>query len=322
MEVAYERVDNCANSESGFNRSGPGGVPEYDWWYGCSPTAGGMLTGWWDGRPGFENLYDGDASVWSTAHSMPDFNPANFTGTHSMVASWEHHTAGQENGFTYGDWQDSASYPDHAANPNCIADFMKTQNGGSYTDNIVQGLMDYAAWDNPATAVNESYLFDAWDVQVPYFGGGFGYDDMKAELSAGQPMLLDLMCYAPVIEDWVGHSVVAYGYQDDMFQIMDPAGGSSTPVTVGGFAIRDTWMNGTNQSSWWGWGGEVIYPVIDGDGVEWWPFRDMGGYSYGSRWDWMVVEGIYFQPVPEPSTLLLLAPALLGFAGLLRRRLR
>jgi len=37
----------------------------------------------------------------------------------------------------------------------------------------------------------------------------------------------------------------------------------------------------------------------------------------------MTIESIaFYSPIPEPSTLLLLAPALLGFAGLLRRRLK
>ena len=37
----------------------------------------------------------------------------------------------------------------------------------------------------------------------------------------------------------------------------------------------------------------------------------------------MTIESIaFYSPIPEPGTLLLLAPALLGFAGLLRRKLR
>ena len=87
------------------------GVPTYEWYYGCGPTTGGMLIGTWDGRPGYGNLFDGDASVETPA-------------TRAMIASDAHIVSGSENGYTYGDWHNSASYPNHEANPDCIADFM------------------------------------------------------------------------------------------------------------------------------------------------------------------------------------------------------
>jgi len=32
------------------------GVPNYRWNYGCTPTCGGMIIGYWDNQPGYENL--------------------------------------------------------------------------------------------------------------------------------------------------------------------------------------------------------------------------------------------------------------------------
>jgi len=58
------------------------GVPEYQWFHGCSPTAGGMLFGYWDSKPGYGNLFDGDASTWWG-------NDDGSTGTKRMVASQE-----------------------------------------------------------------------------------------------------------------------------------------------------------------------------------------------------------------------------------------
>jgi len=291
------------------------GVPEYIWWHGCSPTAGGMMVGFWDGKPGFGSLYDGDAAVWGGSGA---------SGTKSMVAGTAHITAGSENGYTYGDWHNSASYPNHQANPNCLADFMKTVDGGSYTSNIVSGLEAYVEWDNPATAVNESYPATTTLDEVPYYGGSYDFNDLKAEIDAGRPVLLDIVTIPVKDGSLAGHSVVAYGYQDNMFTLQEP--GSGATVTVGGFAVMDTWSNGTAQSEWVSPSFTLVNPVIDGNGVEWWPFLPFSGWSWvysdysPGPYDWMVVEGITLEVVPEPMTVSVLA--LGGLLTLLRRRRR
>jgi len=292
------------------------GVPEYVWWYGCSPTSGGMMVGYWDGRAGYGNLYDGDASVWGGGGG---------SGTRSMVASTAHITAGSENGYTYGDWHNSASYPNHQANPNCMADFMQTVDGGSYSSNITSGLEAYVEWDNPNTAINESYEATATNIDVPFYGGSLSYNAFKSEIDAERPVLLDVIC-ARQTSDWIGHSIVGYGYQDNMFQVKAPGGVGD--ITVGGMAVMDTWSNGTAQSEWLDWSYGLVYPQIDGNGVEWWPFIEFAGdswiYSSGAPgpYDWMVSDAVTLDVlVPEPTSL-----ALFGTAGLalfvlfLRRR--
>jgi len=79
----------------------------------------------------------------------------------------------------------------------------------------------------------------------------------------------------------------------------------------------------------WGWHTAVLGPEPDyehnlDDAVEIYDYDfDTGTYLGYEPIEW---EGISldmaFEVVPEPSTLLLLAPALLGFAGVLRRKLR
>ena len=300
------------------------GVPEYVWWYGCSPTSGGMMLGYWDAQPGFGNLYDGDASVWSGDGS---------TGTRSMVASTAHITAGAENGYTYGDWGNCLSYPNHEDNPDCIADFMHTTDGGSSSYGIMTGIEAYVEWDNPATAVNESYPATATNLDVPLYGGTFGYDDFKAEIDAGHPVLLNMLTLskeqvAPGV--WVpqpyGHTIVGYGYQDDMFQVKvpDPSLGP-IDMTVGGIAVMDTWTNGTAGSEWIDWDWNVFSSVIDGNGIEWWPFVELRGSSWlysadaPGPWDWMLSDAVTLEVVPEPATLSMLA---LGGIGLVLRRRR
>ncbi|HUU10533.1 MAG TPA: PEP-CTERM sorting domain-containing protein [Phycisphaerae bacterium] len=293
------------------------GVPEYVWWYGCSPTAGGMMVGYWDGMPGRGNLYPGDAGAWGGSGA---------SGTKSMVASTAHIVAGAENGYTYGDWHNSVYYPNHESNPNCLADFMKTVDGGSYAVNITAGLETYCEWDNPATPSNESLPATAIDNDVPYGGGPFSYAMFKAEIDAGRPVQLGATC-AETMDDWVGHSIVGYGYQDDMFQIKVPIGvDDALDLTVGGFAVMDTWANGTGSSEWVDWDWNVVPSVIDVSGVEWWPFVEIQGASWVyddgtlGPYDWMITHGITLDVVPEPATLALMALGVAGALGLRRRR--
>lgn len=290
------------------------GVPEYVWWYGCSPTAGGMMIGYWDAQPGRENLYKkGDSQVWWGDGT---------TGTRRIVASEAHITAGLENGYTYGDWHNSASYPNHETNPDCLADYMHTVDCGSYASDITVGLEAYAEWDDTsAYDIKDGYEATATLQDGPYYGGTYGYNDFKEEIEAGQPVMLSMVT-ALDAGYWVGHSVVGYGYQDDMFQVKVPtAGGGTVDLTVGGFAVLDTWSNGSAQSEWVNWGMGLVLPSFDAQGVEWWPFIDFQGSSWiglnPGPFDWMVIDAIELYVVPEPVTLSVLA---MGGLALLRRR--
>jgi hypothetical protein len=270
-----------------------GGQPRYEWWYGCSPTSGGMMVGYWDSRPGYGNLYYGDASAWGGDGS---------SGTRRMVASQAHITSGSQNGYTYGDWHNSTSYPTHEANPNCIADFMKTVDGGSDSADITTGLKNYVQQSIPS--LKAGYSATTADYDVPFFGGTFSYANVKSEISNNRPVLLDLVTYIPEESGWVGHSIVAYGYHDNMFTLTVDEG----VQTVGGIAVRDTWSPGTSGSAWVNSARNgTVTSTIDGNGVEWWPFIQFGGGSYGV-YDWMVSDGVTLNIVaaPEPGTLIML----------------
>jgi hypothetical protein len=288
------------------------GVPEYVWWYGCSPTAGGMMVGYWDGIQGRENLFDGDARQWFGNQD---------TGTKAMVASRAHITAGRENGKTYGDWHNSTSYPNHQANPDCIADFMKTEDSGSYAANITSGLKRFIEWDNPGTALHEGQPATTADTDVPFYGGNFSYESFKAEINTGRPVLLDLMT-AETASKWIGHSVVGYGYRDEMFKVKVAKGvGAEVDMVVGGFAVMDTWANGTAQSEWVDWDWNVIPSVLEGN-VEWWPFVPLLGASWiyddgtPGPYDWLITDAVTLYVTPEPATLALVA---VGAMACLRR---
>lgn len=287
------------------------GVPQYSWYHGCSPTSGGMLFGYWDSHASgnWSNLVDGDVSTWNAT-------------AQNMVASPEH----------IADYWGTPDPNPGNHNDNCIADFMHTSrsgeglgDGGTWSSNTPTGLRDYALWDDPATAINESYNCDSWLDDVSYYSGTFGWDAYKNEIDAGNPMLLDLIEWHGG-SDWYGHSVVGYGYQENMFDIRIYDGAWQN-ITVGGFAIWDTWNTTSSQSSWMDWNSGTVLSVTDTNGVEWWPFLDItstNGYSYnGTYWDWMVVEGVYFHPgtpVPEPSFIITLLSLSSGMLAIKRFR--
>lgn len=329
-------------SESAFQFAGAkstiAGVPEYLWWYGCSPTAGGMLIAYWDNQPGYQNLVEGDVS-WQ--------NPA----AKNMVASSEH----------IADYWTNAPHPNPDPDPNpagthadnCIADFMHTSrsaegtlDGGTAWQNIPIGLRDYAAWDDPTTTLtNEHYVFNSWIEWINYPGNPepFTFNDLQNEIDAAgisRPMELGLL------GGLGGHSIVALGYDDaaiHSFQIkvitsIDLSTGQITGTedrTVPGILVNDTWSDHTFQSgalSRWvtpNWG--LTGPIFDADG-EWWPYIEGTGYNWkfanGQPLDdWYVYNGTFFQPgqpapppVPEPSTIILFSFGLLGLVGFSLKR--
>lgn len=268
-----------------------GGAPTYYWWNGCSPTAGGMMIAWWDAQSGRTNLYDGNAMVWGGSST---------TGTRRMVASKEHIDAGAALGFTYG------SYQNHA--PNSIADFMYTEDSGTYASDIIPGLIDFADWDNPATANLESHNASGSQGWASYYGGTFGWDDFTAEIDAGRPMLLNLRTYYG--SSPAGHTVFAYGYEQYN--------------GINWYAIKDTWSisggGGNGDQSYWPEGGTTDNRLVGG--VEWWPFYEFSGYKDPTYWAWRVYGGGFLEVdnQPEPATVALFGVGIAAFVVARRRR--
>jgi hypothetical protein len=245
-------------------------VPHYEYWYGCTPTAAGSLMAYWDSQPGFENLYKkGDAQVWSGSLTA---------GTKRMVASLGHLINGP---------------------PDSLAGFLGTSlAGGTNTGDIVDGLKGFAEWDDTS-----SYdIKDGYEALISQEQAWFGwFEDYKAEIDAGRPVLLSMSTGSK------GHSVIGYGYDEDItFSIWDEWACQS--ITVPGFAVMDTGIEGSGEYSQWieAWAnGQKVFTeeYFDPAGVEWWPWVGSSLYQGGEHWQ--VKFSYPFELVPEPTTILL-----------------
>lgn len=270
------------------------GVPEYQWYHGCSPTSGGMLMGYW-AEHGYAGLLPGVTNPMVQSQAV-----------NNDISSAAHNA------------QDT--YQGHPAN--CIADFMQTVGGGTYGPDIASGLADWT------TYVGLSVQTAAYR-NVSLYGGSFSYTAFKNEINASRPMLLNLVTTVTG-EGTVGHSVLAYGYQDNMFNLTIRTGSGHQIISVPGFAVMDTWENGVGpgrQAEWKNSSGATIYGLRDSNGVEWWPFLDLTtsyGYDFSGLWDWEIFSGVFYAAVPAhtpvPPTLVLLGSGLLVL--LLKRRQR
>jgi hypothetical protein len=259
------------------------GVPEYLWYHGCSPTSGGMLMGYWAGH-GYADLLPGVTNPMVQNQAV---NYAISSPEHSVNDTWQGHQA------------------------NCIADFMYTIKGGTYGSNIASGL---ASWTNYVGLNVQTAAY----MNVSLYGGTFDYTAFQNEIDAGRPMILNVV--TDISGSTVGHSVLAYGYQDNMFNLRVQTRTGFQTITVPGFAVMDTWENGVGpwrQAEWQSWSG-MTCGILDGNGVEWWPFLDSTltyGNDFGNLWDWEVFSGVFYDPDPVHSpvtpTLVLLGSGLL-----------
>jgi len=192
------------------------GVPFYPWYYGCGPTAGGMIIGYWDAN-GYGNLVPG-SNDWAT----------NQTAIETMIASAEH---------IADYWGTDADPPLHT--DNSVADFMHTSrdpfaDGDSPFSRQDDGLVGYSVYSGYvwATAANTTYIEnDLWD-------DGTYWNDLCAEIDANRPVELYVDKNADGTPD---HFVAVYGYDDATGQCIgyDPSDATGekrfdfTPVAPG-----------------------------------------------------------------------------------------
>ena len=267
-------------------------APDYDWWYGCSPTSAGMMMGYYDIN-GYGGLTYDDLVPGATAETSNYGNSS--AAVNSIIAS-AGHIADYWTG--YGNSGDDPMAAGHANNS--LADFMGTSQDAfgnsdgattffNYTDgsrlygsNIqalgasyynrsgMYGMYEYVQYAGYTIALGSIYN----QYTDNYHGAGFSFEDFKAEIDAGRVVMIHV----------TGHSMFAYGYDED-----------------GNILFHDTWTEGEKSMAWGSYySGMQLYGVTC--------FEISGGDEPGGN------------AVPEPSTMLLCGLGLLMGSAAARRR--
>jgi len=207
----------------------PDAAPDYRWWYGCSPTAAGMLMGYYDingyGGETYSNLVPGavaESSTFPSTEGIWEYK------VQHIIASQRHVSDFYGGGYL-------ASGDDVPGSPtgplDSLADFMGTSqdvygnvNGGTtlwfFTDGsrlTVADLYNYGAYENSGAYGIYEFLRwagygDANPQAVDYIynqyvdtlgaANGFSLADYKAEINAGRVVMLHIE----------NHSMLGYGY--------------------------------------------------------------------------------------------------------------
>jgi hypothetical protein len=228
-------------------------VPAFDWCYGCSATSAAMLFGYYD-RTGYPNMYVGSTN----GGVCPLDNSAWGTGECSLSATHQGYDGLTAKGhvddywFSYGSTVDpyDGYWTEHGY-ADCTADFMGTNqyvnwllndgatrffyypSGARLYDYTGQeylkkrdgchGMRLFAQSRGYTVVQNYNQLID------PYVSGGFSFNDFKAEIDAGRPVLIHSR------SETAGHTMLGYGYDD--------------PNRIW---IHDTW---SHTDHWMIWGG-------------------------------------------------------------------
>jgi hypothetical protein len=160
------------------------GVPAYDWYHGCGPTAAASILGYWDLK-GYSNLFDASgADVYLTAKVQ------------DQISSPEH----------------NAKYDPNPDDPTLdvppmtsVADWFRTSvdqpYGWSWLSDSPAAFSGYASY--------RGYTIDSWYESV--VSGQFTWTDLVAEVNAGRPVMF------LVDTDGNGgtdHFIPVFGYED------------------------------------------------------------------------------------------------------------
>ena len=268
LELLYEKPDGLVSyfraadgrvlvrAKQGANLAN---VPDYADWYGCSPTAAGMLMGYYD-RSGYSGQEYPDLVPGVTAELSNYGNPS--AAVNDIIASPGHIAAFYVADGNSGDDPDPGSHT--SGSFDCLADFMGTNqdsvgntdgstffyvynDGSPVTPADIEGLgaevlaadgmygikeyIEYRGYSYTALKTQKKYGFDGNNPSA-----GFTYNDFKAEIDAGRPVLVHIE----------GHSMLGWGYSD-----------SPTPETI---FVRDTWNESDTHTMTW----DGIYPATLG----------------------------------------------------------
>ncbi len=254
-----------AEREASMTTIEPEGIidnfPSYDWVFGCSAVSGAMIAAYYD-RGFYPNLYTGPTNggvmpltdtswpTWSDGFEIYPNNPlvASHYGVDGRSSKgsiddyWIKYDSADQDPYITGGWTQHTW-------GTAIGDYMKTSQSAYHnSDGSTQfytwtSLPDKLTCEQMETDNISQYdgtygrkLFyeargytvtDCYNQKTDNNGGGFTLNNFKAEIDAGNPVLLNLQ----------GHSIVGYGYNGSTIY------------------IRDTWDSDPSQTYTMPWGG-------------------------------------------------------------------
>lgn len=228
-------------------------VPAFDWSYGCSATSAAMIAGYYD-RTGYADMYTGPAGggvvpmnngIWGSGECPLSATHQGYDGLSSrghVDDYWDSY--GSTSDPYYGNWTEHGY-------ENCTADYMGTNQyhnwqctDGSTTFYYYSGgdpLYDYSACEPGHRDGCHGFklFFESRGYAMESLGNfnqhiygwsgntnGFTFDQFKAEIDAGRPVMINV----------VGHSMVGFGYNDSGNIIY----------------IHDTWDHNDHTMTWGG----------------------------------------------------------------------
>jgi len=226
-------------------------TPNYDWWYGCSPTSAGMMMGYYD-RNGYSNLVKGGIAELDTY-------PSTF-GSWNHLAQYAIASVNHVNDFYVNGYMGSGDDTPTGRSFDCLADFMGTSqdnlsttfggntNGGTtffnynnnqplYSSDLESLGFDYYNMSG-MYGIKEFVEDSGYAIELIYnqyisgYNGnpdGFTLAEYQAEINAGHPVMIGVE----------GHSMLGYGYVNgtdiiNVFDTWDPHGQNPGTMTWGG----------------------------------------------------------------------------------------
>jgi hypothetical protein len=268
------------------------GAPDYDWWYGCSPTSAGMMLGYYD-RNGYNGLrYDNlvpggtaeestfsnpgalvNNTIASTGH-IDDFYSSDYGGGYTAYNGSGDDVASNRSFDSLADFMGTSQ--DAHGNSNGATTFYSYTNGSRFYDSDalslgvwnsdgMYGIGEYIGYAGYGT--NNLYTQYTDNQGLTY---GFSFVDFMMEIDAGRVVMIHVE----------GHSMFGYGYDE----------------ATGEIYLHDTWSEG-EKSMLWG-----------------------GSYQGLSMWGVTAFELTGGSPVPLPPAVLLFGSGLLGFIGWSKRK--
>jgi len=274
LSVSKQSSDGLVKSTQSSISKTMGSVAVSTWSFGCTPTSGAMIAGYYD-RHGFGNIYkDSDTDMPERNEELWPDKDGDADGMHQnpLSASRKGLDGNDKDGHVDDYWveygnNDTDPHEDTERYPDSIADFMKTNmhaydnpDGSttifSYGDGtpLTADAMEGAVFEDDDGVEHEVYKYDGayglksfmesreYNVDVLYnqvidakvtdSSKGFTFDDYKAEIDAGHPVMIHL----------TGHTVVGVGYDDS----------GSDDIVI----LYDTWDFDQHTMVWGGQYGE------------------------------------------------------------------